>query len=78
MAYLCDIEGVLALQSGNPILAVTRWQEALARHRELGNQLGAAFILSDLGLLSARLGDVDRANDWLVEGFGWAITWTTS
>ena len=68
MAYLFDIEGVLALQSGNPHLAVTRWQEALALHRELENQLGAAFILSDLGLLSARLGDIDRATNWLVEG----------
>ena len=61
MAYLFDIEGVLALQSGDPHLAVTRWQEALALHREIENQLGAAFILSDLGLLSARLGDIDRA-----------------
>jgi predicted ATPase/DNA-binding CsgD family transcriptional regulator len=67
MAYLRDIEGVLALQSGDPVLAATRWQEALRLHRELGNQLGAAFILSDLGLLTARMGNVDRAGAWLVD-----------
>jgi len=67
MAYLLDIEGVLALQSGDPALALARWQEAVALHRELGNQLGAAFILSNLGLLTARLGQIERARSWLVE-----------
>ena len=67
MAYLRDIEGVLALQGGDPVLAVARWEQAVALHRELGNQLGAAFILSNLGLLTARMGDVKRADAWLVE-----------
>jgi predicted ATPase/DNA-binding CsgD family transcriptional regulator len=67
MAYLRDIEGVLALQNGDPGLAVSRWQEAVALHRELGNQLGAAFILSNLGLLTARMGQHEQARGWLVE-----------
>ena len=67
MAYLGDIDGVLALQGGDPVLAVTRWQEAVALHRELGNQLGAAFILANLGLLTARMGDVESADAWLRE-----------
>jgi non-specific serine/threonine protein kinase len=67
MAYLHDIEGVLALQSGDPMLALTRWQEAVTLHRQLGNQMGAAFILANLGLLTARMGQHDRAGAWLVE-----------
>ena len=67
MAYLLDIEGVLALQGGDPVLALARWQEAVTLHRELGNQLGAAFILANLGLLTARMGERESAGSWLVE-----------
>ena len=67
-AYLRDIEGVLALQSGDPLLAISRWQEALALHRKIDNELGAAFILANLGLLCARLGDRERSAGWLVDG----------
>jgi predicted ATPase/DNA-binding CsgD family transcriptional regulator len=67
-AYLRDIEGVLALQSGDPFLAIDYWQEALALHRKIDNVLGAAFVLANLGLLCARLGDRDRSAGWLVEG----------
>ena len=67
-AYLRDIEGVLALQSGDPLLAISHWQEALALHRKIHNSLGAAFILANLGLLGARLGDRERSAGWLVDG----------
>ncbi|HZA74310.1 MAG TPA: LuxR C-terminal-related transcriptional regulator [Propionibacteriaceae bacterium] len=68
VAFLRDIEGVLALQAGDPALAVSHWRAALDLHREIGNRLGAAFILANLGLLSARLGDLEQAAGWLVDG----------
>jgi DNA-binding CsgD family transcriptional regulator len=37
-------------------------------HRKIDNGLGAAFILANLGLLCARLGDRDRSAGWLVDG----------
>lgn len=67
LGHLLYIEGILALGGVDPRLAIAHWQEALALHRDEGDPIGAAFILSSLGLLTTQLGD-PAAADWLVEG----------
>jgi non-specific serine/threonine protein kinase len=67
IAFLRDIEGVLAVQAGDPTRAIRHWEEALELHREGGNLLGEAFILADLGMLAARMGDLGPAAGWLVD-----------
>lgn len=68
LAYLLDIEGVLAFADGDPELALAHWQEALSLQRHDRNLLGAGLTLTNLGLLSARLGQVEASRGWLVEG----------
>ena len=67
LGYLSDIEGALALLEGDVATAVLRWQQALALHRKIGNHLGEAFIMANLGLLSARLGDAEQAGPTLAD-----------
>ena len=68
MAYLLDIEGVLAFAEGDPVRALALWQEALSLQRQEHNLLGTGLTLTNLGILSARVGQAEASQHWLVEG----------
>ena len=69
MAYLLDIEGVLAFADADPVRALALWQEALSLQRQEHNLLGTGLTLTNLGILSARVGQAEASQG------GWSRDW---
>ncbi|HEY5846423.1 MAG TPA: AAA family ATPase [Microlunatus sp.] len=68
IAQTLDLEGGVALGSGDADRAAILWQQSLDLSRQTGNALGEAFTVSNLGLLAAARGDQERATDLLRQG----------
>ena len=68
IAQTLDLEGGVALGSGDADRAAILWQQSLDISRQTGNAYGEAFTVSNLGLLAAARGDQERATDLLRQG----------
>jgi tetratricopeptide (TPR) repeat protein len=57
-AHVVELQGVAAIRGGNATQAVTRWQQALALYRDLGEEQGEARCLQHLGTLAVVSPDI--------------------
>jgi tetratricopeptide (TPR) repeat protein len=71
MRWLFKARLDLALEGADFALARTLFEESLARFRELGNKVGTANSLLQLGRLAAFEGDYDAAHSYLEESLVW-------
>ena len=66
-AQLLDLDGAMALITGDAERTVSLWEQSRRISRGLGNAYGEAISLANLGLLAVRMGD-DRAEGLLQDG----------
>jgi hypothetical protein len=70
IAQVVELQGVVALREAKHRHAVGRWQEALGRYRDVGEEQGQARCLQHLGTLALHDGDIADLldNDKVPEG----------
>jgi predicted ATPase/DNA-binding CsgD family transcriptional regulator len=61
MAHLVHLSGYAAMSAGDHAAALARYEDALARHRALGDEAGVTTVLVELALCHCLQGDLDRA-----------------
>lgn len=66
-AQVALFRGMAAMSAGDLPLALRLFEEALARHRELGNPYLGSMSLFRLALVASALGDSERAVAWSEE-----------